>query len=262
MNWKCWIGIFLVGIGCSQPVQEEAEAYMLPDPVGFSLGQRALVAQALAFPLPILFPGTYHGDEVPARAYQRAWLGLFQEGDRFELVPTKLLQRQVEDPLLDAPGMQTGWEIQAERPGTCLFLVSPSTGVRPGEVQYWIHPNSSLLPGDSLRFSFHEQEYLWYATGNREAMLRAEPMSLDYSFWWCVVSNEGKRCTPLWHIESMDDQSPSLLFVGDLDRDGFLDVVVNEAAHYNVFAPALWLSGGVSGPEALRKLGGMTAVGC
>jgi hypothetical protein len=262
MMLKSWLGIFLVVFGCSPPVQEEAEALESRDSVAVFLGQRAVGSHALAFPLSILFPGIYHGDEVPPRAYQRAWLGLFQEGDHFELVPTLLRQQAVEDPILDEPGAQTGWDIQAERPGTCLFLLSQSLGFTPGDIHPWIPTQTTFLPGDSLRFVFEQHVYFIVAKGNKEAMLQEQQTDLNFSLIWGVERAEGSYTTTLWHIEALDDQQPELLFVGDLDRDGYLDVVVNEAAHYNVFAPALWLSGGVSGPEALRKLGGMTAVGC
>ena len=59
-----------------------------------------------------------------------------------------------------------------------------------------------------------------------------------------------------------DDASPVLLFAGDLDRDGKLDLIFNTTDHYNVSRPTLFLSSQAKSGELLGEVAHYESVGC
>ncbi|MET0807665.1 MAG: hypothetical protein ABWX93_02785, partial [Pseudoxanthomonas sp.] len=59
-----------------------------------------------------------------------------------------------------------------------------------------------------------------------------------------------------------DDASPTLLFAGDLDRDGKLDLIFDGTDHYNVSRPTLFLSSPAGQGELLHEVARYESVGC
>ena len=59
-----------------------------------------------------------------------------------------------------------------------------------------------------------------------------------------------------------DDAMPRLLFAGDLDRDGRLDLIFDITDHYNVSRPTLFLSSGAADGKPLRAAARYESVGC
>lgn len=59
-----------------------------------------------------------------------------------------------------------------------------------------------------------------------------------------------------------DDATPHLIFAGDLDRDGKLDLIFDTTDHYNLSRPVLFLSGAAEGDELLHAVAEHNAVGC
>jgi hypothetical protein len=59
-----------------------------------------------------------------------------------------------------------------------------------------------------------------------------------------------------------DDATPALLFAGDLDRDGVLDLLLDTTDHYNLSRPTLFLSSQAGTGELLREVARFVAVGC
>jgi hypothetical protein len=59
-----------------------------------------------------------------------------------------------------------------------------------------------------------------------------------------------------------NDALPQLLFAGDLDRDGRLDLLIDTTDHYNVSKPTLFLSSAAYKGVFLRRVSEHVAVGC
>lgn len=55
---------------------------------------------------------------------------------------------------------------------------------------------------------------------------------------------------------------PTLLWAGDLDRDGGLDLLLNPNYHYNVGATTLFLSSQATGGELVKRVASFIATGC
>jgi hypothetical protein len=59
-----------------------------------------------------------------------------------------------------------------------------------------------------------------------------------------------------------DDASPALLFAGDIDRDGRLDLILDATDHYNLSRPTLYLSTQAADGELVHRVAEHEAVGC
>lgn len=55
---------------------------------------------------------------------------------------------------------------------------------------------------------------------------------------------------------------PALLFAGDLDGDGRIDLLLELSDHYNLSLPTLWLSGEGSDGEPLQEVAAYAQTGC
>ena len=63
-------------------------------------------------------------------------------------------------------------------------------------------------------------------------------------------------------IQLGDDASPRLIFAGDLNRDGRLDLIFDTTDHYNLSRPTLFLSSAAGKGGVVRAVGTHDAVGC
>ena len=54
----------------------------------------------------------------------------------------------------------------------------------------------------------------------------------------------------------------SIIFSGDIDGDGLLDLVIDLSNHYNVSNPALFLSKPATSDNAVKLVGQHLRVGC
>lgn len=54
----------------------------------------------------------------------------------------------------------------------------------------------------------------------------------------------------------------NLIFVGDIDGDGILDLIIDTSRHYNATSPTIYLSRPADNGEVVKPIGGHTSVGC
>lgn len=191
-------------------------------------------------------PGQFHGNEPVARDGER-WLALRVDGDDAALVMTTLAVRAVEDPVLDAAGQRSGLLVSSADDGAIVMYLR-GAGLRGGRIerarfeahsgplQYEIHfrgqPYRIKTQCDATPFE-HVEAQAHYACrivlddGDRAQALAA--MSGYYEAGATTISLG-------------DDASPRLLFAGDIDRDGKLDLILDTTDHYNASRPTLFLS--------------------
>lgn len=211
----------------------------------------ALAAPALAEDAPwqLLMPGQYHGDEAPIQP-GKGWLSLSQESGGWALATAAIRAQRVFDPVLDAEGQATGVEIAAEGGEVIAFIRYP--GLRPGAVETasWDSESGALGFGpEPLAIDFAGERYsiftrggaAWLAHGSRETALQE-----------LAVAAEG---------DELSEASASLIWAGDLDRDGALDLLVSSAG-YNSYGACLYLSSRGEGGAQLGLLACHRGVGC
>ncbi len=205
---------------------------------------------AAVFAISLMQTGTFHGDEIMARSGEQ-WLGLVPRGDGFVWRRMGVTVQAVEDPLLDTAGEKTGKEVTVAG-GTPVLLVrgfkAPAGGrvvtamARPEGLPLIGEKPLELTcrgcgPGYSLRLDSSTPSRLLLQSGGTEQIL----------YEW---------------TDGFIDQHCELIWAGDLDGDGRLDLVMNLSGHYNVSETTLFLSSTRQQGKLVRKAAVFRIVGC
>lgn len=215
-------------------------------------------------------PGQFHAGEAVARDGER-WLALDAASGHSRLVPAVVRVRAVEDALLDEPGQRTGREVSSPvAPQAVAFLRGP--GLRAGPV-----PSATVTehaqaasPVPERRIELAGVRYR-LATRCTPQLQRSDTAQALYD---CTVTLwQGTRSQRLHvftaYTETADsaavpvaDVAVTLLFAGDLDRDGRLDLLLDTSDHYNLSRPTLLLSAPAAPGALVQRVAEHSAVGC
>ena len=219
-------------------------------------------------PVDLLFATTYHGDEINAGDGD-TYLAMVRVGigDGWMLTPTPIRVNRVEDPILDMPGEKTGKEVRVDG-AEPLFLVRG--GLAPGPVETLIAQGATLF--GSPRFE------LELANGSRYRLTvdcpdAPEPSPEatargDYPEAWkepCPLRlhrDAHLQQLASLRVNRLHETGAHLLWAGDLDRDGRLDLLIDLSNHYNVSAPTLFLSAAAAVGELVAPVARLVTYGC
>lgn len=195
----------------------------------------------------LLMVGSYYEDEAPYRSGE-TWLGLFRCGDSYELRNTKVFIKPLSD---IEPGDR---DITTSDKCESVFILRGATTLSPGRVETQFDKNA---PGNVFtnegKFSNEDFAYfrgstpkgfgngrgsfwkLWVDNPSKEGFLQ-KGSSL-------VLSRTGGSSQVLRALPNgCNDCGWSVEWVGDLDQDGNLDLLIDVSGHYNVYEPTLFLS--------------------
>ena len=229
--------------------------------------------QPISYPVPssaavlnksarILFTGTFHGDEVEVGIDSLLWFGLFPgDSSDFVLKRTGVVANRVIDGLLDdeASGEMTGWEISTATDDSPLMLVWQKD-LSEGFVNGLLLPGT-IYPGDSVHIEFLGIRYLISATGSTKEHTFGTTVS-DYNLKLSRIENGSTISKTLVSHSAFDDTMTSILWSGDLDRDGYLDLLIDMSNHYNRTAPTLFLSKPADPKDVVVQVAERSSVGC
>ncbi len=214
-------------------------------------------------PIPLLYTGSFHSDEVWKNADKMAWIGLFFSGKNYYLASSKIKIEKVHDEVVDADNEKTGWEVSTSQKDSCIFLTKPQSFLKASHVTSLGFTQKELIPNDTLSFSYKGINYQLYATGIQTNYPESDEITYKDYRLFIQTEIEGKKLiTLLETIESFDGAIPSVLFVGDIDGDGIVDLFLNMTNHYNAFEPTLYLSKPAEKGSLLKKIAWHTSVGC
>lgn len=211
-------------------------------------------------------PGDFHGDEPVARDGQR-WLALRVDAEgRARLEPTRLRLLTIEDPVLDAPGSRTGRRVESSVDDALAYVLGPN--LRSGWIEAAVIDPLDDPARPDARIVFAGRDYRLHtecAPGADAASPQAgqgaaaETPTTEEAQCRIVLRHGAASAliteTALTRVRGEDgslytrlgdDASPQLLFAGDLDRDGQLDLLFDVTDHYNLQLPTLFLSSGPS----------------
>lgn len=241
-----------------------------------ALTAAASAAPAAALPsqqsAEILMTGLFHGDEVDPSVSGHTWMGLYADGEGYTLERTRVRVQPVYDPVVDMPGESSGWLVTAEGEDEPLFLVRGLAGLAEGPVHTAMSGPEAVDVGDSR--SLADGPDGWYAlaafgSARPSPDLYGLPEVSDYELrlyrhppLGFDAAPEAPSSQPLVQLETLMDARPQVLWAGDLDRDGQLDLLLDASFHYNVSDYALWTSRGAPAGELVRRVAGLTTSGC
>jgi hypothetical protein len=182
------------------------------------------------FSIKVLTVGTFHGDEVWENADQEKWFGLFHGKTGFYLAETQLKTKRVNDQIVDEnENENTGWEIQTINQDTSIILIEASKFLTSHTIQQAILSKEQIFPGDTLQINYLGIDYKIYATGGKKQSQNNPDWFDVWNYKLYVTATiKGQQHTSLLVAQpNFDDQMITLIFAGDIDGDGILDLIID-----------------------------------
>lgn len=217
------------------------------------------------FSLKVLTTGIFHDEEVWVGADKEKWYGLFKNKEGFYFKETEIKIRRVHDDIVDSKETEkTGWEVSTTNRDDCILLVEQKPYFSNHVVQNLSLGRVEIMPGDTLSFNYLGIDYKLFATGiKKKAKHQSDAFDIFNYKLFLSANKNGKLITELlMSHSSFTDQMTGVIFVGDIDNDGFLDLIIDGSDHYNVTFPVLYLSKPAESENLLKIVGGHQSVGC
>ncbi|HZH91088.1 MAG TPA: hypothetical protein VEX70_10790 [Pyrinomonadaceae bacterium] len=201
--------------------------------------------------------GEFHGGEITAKSGER-WLGLFPTSGGFSLLPATLKVDMVNDPIVDEnPKVKTGKKVSVNRARKPLFLLKGADFLRANAVRtIFTGDENNLVNGQSVDLRLGGKNYNLKVVSN-------DPTPVNH-----VVANSklilssGAKSQVIFSVEVPDDGAWSLLWAGDLDGDGKLDLYMDLHNKYNSSERRLFLSSPASRGNLVKEVAEFRTVGC
>lgn len=217
------------------------------------------------FTVKVLTTGTFHGDEVMDNVEEKKWLGLFKSKTGFYLGETKLKTKRIFDQILDeGANDKTGWEVRTINKDTTIILFEKPDYLTARNVQQVILPKKEIFPGDTIQFKYLDVDYKLFATGGKK---KVDASSDWFTVWnyrlYLTATIKGKQRKSLLAAQpQFEDKMINIIFTGDIDGDGILDLIIDTSGHYNATSPTIYLSQPAGDEDIVKPIGGHTSVGC
>lgn len=181
----------------------------------------------------LLFTGDFHDEEVPYRNGEK-WIGLFRNGDEYELKRTTIVVQKIKGEDL------FGTNVSTKPSGKALLLLKGNTGLELGSVSTAFdaddHESFVIDNCNDLKSSFRIKGMFW-----RLCMENA-PNGHPDKGTTLNLKGPGSESVLRSLPKGCNDCTWKLLWAGDLDMDTNLDLLIDITDHYNVSQPTLFLS--------------------
>ena len=190
--------------------------------------------------------GEFYADNVSAKS-DEVWLGLYQVGDEYELRSTTLVvnERRSERMRMDFK------EVETDQPDEPLFLVRGLAELQPGKVETIIHDGEFIFPGHMKRLRHSRVYYTLAAVGEG---IERRPFEVALSKYKLMLWADRRSQTLVESAVGFDDALPRVIWAGDLDRDGKIDLFMDTALHYQITEYSLFLSSAAKDEEIVGQV--------
>jgi hypothetical protein len=202
------------------------------------------------------------------------WWGIFPEGEGYTFQPVRVRVEAVIDPLADGDTRKTATQITApgnlqELPlirGLMSAVAGPLKSLKPAK--NW----KFIAPGDTIKLPLGrddvDDQMRIVASGNG-VVKKSGPSDVTVISGYqlrLVQGSGGEQHAQLLvalpeFFRFADDYGPELLWAGDLDRDGRLDLLYNLSSFYMYTHLALFLSSAAKDGELVGLVARWNAVG-
>lgn len=211
----------------------------------------------------LLETGDFHGEEVSARTGEK-WLGLYISDNHSILINSRLRVETIHDDIGDAPEESTGKKVSVDSPLEPLFLVkrAPLLSEGPVNTVFVEKPDyeKALEKVSPLTLKLDQTSYVLKVVGSEDGAKCSEhafPKNPK------LVLALGESTQVLYSLEDCGNEPYwYLLWAGDLDRDGKLDLYVSVTYHYNVSQKKLFLSSHAAKGELVKEVAEFVTSGC
>ncbi len=203
----------------------------------------------------IISPGEHHGHEVPANT-PGVWFALVADGAGASLRRVRVSVATVKDEIVDEGAEMTGKRVDISPAVEPIALLRGIPGLKPRRLATALVGQAVDDAGISARLGVLAYQLLMRCAEqppiegqrqhNCDLVLRFETVE-QVLFTYRAYYEGTER---MWASE----RQPTVLWAGDVDADGRLDVLLETSNHSNVSEMRLFLSRGAS-PSALVQEG-------
>lgn len=204
----------------------------------------------------LIEPGSYHGNELRSGVAGN-WLALVRHGTGYAWQTVAVRVVKERDEIVDGDGpAETGKRAEIIGGDEAVLLLRGLPDVLGTVIQPVITQERSLGAHESLPIEFSATRHLLRVTGtDPKADVLGKGSTLELS--------DGTKRQVLYSLpEGGDEPDWSVLWAGDMDGDGRLDLYVNVTNHYNVTNHTLFLSSLAKPGELVGRAGVVTKTGC
>lgn len=221
-------------------------------------------------PLSVLSTGVFHGDETSPEMINKGWFGIFQDRGQYYIAPTTLSIQKAFDVVLDETVDEhnssnwTGWEVKTSHIDTSLVLISSSPRLSSHEIKTIPLDKDFIDLSEKKTFTYNGSSYTLYSTGDlKPSEYNKDEMIISNYKLYLKGYKEGKEINQLLASTStFDDTMFRVFLIGDIDNDGFPDLVLNTSYHYNLYRPTVYLSSFADKDQLVKVVGLHSSVGC
>lgn len=221
----------------------------------------------------LLRVGTFHKDEVTSST-GAGYMALVFSGHQFSLNKVSIDVAIVEDPVMDPAGVKTGKQVRTRPVVRPMILIDSAIGLNSGPVvgKGWggriMTGEAGDIPGFS-GISLEPRKSVRLALGKAQLSLRASLRDSGprggLNGGYRLVLTDGKGSSQIllnFDAVGWDGTFPTLIWTGDLDRDGKLDILIDAKDDENVSRLHLYLSSKRKSKQLLRLVGSFDTLGC
>ncbi len=208
----------------------------------------------------VLEVGEFHGEEVGAQTGEK-WLGLTIADGESMLLSYQLTVEAVNDLLVDEPDQKTGKKVSVDLPLEPLFLLD-ADWISAGPVQTVFKGNyeQAMARVSPVRLKLADTSYELKMIGPKDGE-KCSDDALPKNVQLVLVSGEATQV--LYSLEECgNDPRWFLIWAGDLDGDGKLDLYLNVSQHYNVSEKKLFLSSEAGEGRLVEQVAEFVTSGC
>jgi len=196
--------------------------------------------------------GPLHASEVIGKTGEM-WFGLFGDSLTLELRESRVTVTDSHT----VGGLYDRF-VTVDQPGSPLFLLRGLTGLSNRPVLTVLSIPTFIHPGESKGVKFDESMYYSFTAFGEAVDETVDVVINNYA----IRLRQGRRSQVIASFDRIgSDKHPVILWAGDLDGDGKLDLLMDTATHYNLIESTLFLSsaamsGNLVGQVASFKRGG------
>jgi hypothetical protein len=264
------MGVFILSCGKSSSNKKNDATLsdtLNKDSVTEAIKTDSLVIDTIEFPSEatyagkLLKPGIFHNEEVWETAASEKWVGLFKNKQGYYTAEVKIKTGRIKDEMVDeGTSNKTGWKITTNIKDSALCLISGIELSPISKIESAGLNGKQIMPGDSISFKYLNINYVIYATG---IVKKGEWEEINNYKLYLKTQKEGKTSIELLAAEpGFNDTMIEILFAGDADGDGILDLLINCSNHYNRTRPTLFLSKYADPGHILKVVAQHNTVGC
>ncbi len=211
----------------------------------------------------------YHGDEIEVKNGE-TWLSLSRQNENYFLSSEKVTVRRAFDSIVDDEdtNLETGKSVSISGGAASIFLLKNARQLKEGEVttlyEHIDSDETTTVEEESL-FSLKNGFTRTFTLGNEAYTLsvkRGKNKASEDIIALILENGTTKQVLHSYRSFEKDDYIGTLIWVGDIDRDGKPDLYLDLYLHDNAIYKNLFLSAPAEKGKLVKKVAVFTTTGC